>query len=151
MLGDAAAVGVGAVAGALCRYQIGNIAIRKIAQDTNRLSFLSGWHTAGINVCGSLVLGFLSGVPNASCTTVSNSSSMNGDQLFVKGISPRLRLCMGVGFCGSFTTFSTFSVDIIGFLGKGEMVKAFSYIAVNNIGCIGAAYAGFNVARRMFG
>jgi CrcB protein len=144
MLGDTAAIGIGAVAGAICRYQIGNIAAAKIARDPKRLSFISGWHTAGINVCGSLILGFLAGVPITS-TTMSN-----GDQL-IKGISPRTRLCVGVGFCGSFTTFSTYSVDIIGFLGRGEALRAISYIAANNIGGIGAAYTGFKVAKRIFG
>jgi CrcB protein len=55
-----------------------------------------------------------------------------------------------VGFCGSFTTFSTYSVDVIGFFSKGEKCRAMTYIAVNNIGGIGAAYLGFKVARRMF-
>lgn len=149
MLGDAAAIGIGAVAGAICRYQIGNIAASKIAQDPKRLSFISGWHTAGINICGSLILGFIAGVPNITSTKVSSLGG-NGDHS-IKGISPRTRLCAGVGFCGSFTTFSTYSVDIIGFLGRGETLRAFTYIAANNIGGIGAAYAGFKVAKRIFG
>ena len=152
MLGDTAAVGIGAVAGALCRYEIGNFAARKMAQDPKRLSFLSGWHTAGINVCGSLILGFLAGVPNVISDAVSTSADMNsGGDRFAKGISHRTRLCAGVGFCGSFTTFSTYSIDVVGLLGKGETLRAFSYIAANNIGGIGAAYAGFKVARRIFG
>lgn len=149
MFGDTAAVGIGAVAGALCRYQIGDIATQQISRDPKRFSFLSGWHTAGINVCGSLILGFLGGIPSIT-SAVSNSSNVNGDPKIVQGITPRTRLCAAVGFCGSFTTFSTYSVDVIGFLSKGETLRAFSYIAVNNIGGIGAAYAGFKVARTIF-
>jgi len=52
---DAAYVGVGAVCGALCRYQIGNVATRKIAESRN-LKYLQGWHTAGINISGSFIL-----------------------------------------------------------------------------------------------
>eukprot|EP00956_Cyclotella_meneghiniana_P001531 scaffold1717_cov62-Cyclotella_meneghiniana.AAC.12 len=148
MLADSAAIGIGAVAGALCRYEIGNFATRRIAENPKRLDFLSGWHTCGINICGSLVLGFLAGVPTIDPITISNSSNANSDKL-MKGISPRTRYCMGVGFCGSFTTFSTYSVDVVGFLGKGEMLRAFTYIAANNIGAISAAYAGFTVARRI--
>ena len=147
MLADSAAIGIGAVAGALCRYEVGNFATRRIAQNPKRLDFLSGWHTCGINICGSLVLGFLAGVPTINPTATSNS---NGDKL-MKGISPRTRYCMGVGFCGSFTTFSTYSVDVVGFLGRGETLRAFSYIAANNIGAISAAYTGFKIARRICG
>ncbi|KAL3773585.1 LOW QUALITY PROTEIN: hypothetical protein ACHAWO_003072 [Cyclotella atomus] len=142
MLGDTAAIGIGAVAGAICRYQIGNIAAAKIARDPKRLSFISGWHTAGINVCGSLILGFLAGVPITS-TTMSN-----GDQL-IKGISPRTRLC-GLDSVDHSLHFLHI-VDIIGFLGRGEALRAISYIAANNIGGIGAAYTGFKVAKRIFG
>lgn len=147
MLADSAAIGIGAVAGALCRYEVGNFATRRIAEKPKRLDFLSGWHTCGINICGSLVLGFLAGVPTINPTATSNS---NGDKL-MKGISPRTRYCMGVGFCGSFTTFSTYSVDVVGFLGRGETLRAFSYIAANNIGAISAAYTGFKIARRICG
>ena len=148
MLGDTAAVGIGAVVGAVCRYQIGKVANRKISQDPKRMPYL-GWHTAGINVCGSLILGFLAGVPTVTPVSESTSSSSNGDR-FIKSISPRTRLLTAVGFCGSFTTFSTYSVDVIGFLSKGENCRAMSYIAANNIGGIGAAYLGFKVARRIF-
>ena len=67
------------------------------------------------------------------------------------GITARTRLMAGVGFCGSFTTFSTFSVDIVGMLSKGEMVRALSYMALNNGGGIMAAFAGFNMAKRIIG
>lgn len=106
MLVDAAYIGVGAVTGAICRYQIGNIVTRKI-QEHPRFSSFMGWHTAGINIMGSFVLGTLAGMP-----TVDPASAHE-----MKGITPRARLMAGVGFCGSFTTFSTFSVDVIGMLG----------------------------------
>ena len=61
----------------------------------------------------------------------------------------RGRLMAGVGFCGSFTTFSTFSVDIVGMLGKGEMARALSYMAVNNVGGVAAAFTGFTLAKRL--
>ena len=68
-----------------------------------------------------------------------------------RGITARTRLMAGVGFCGSFTTFSTFSVDVVGMLGKGEMARAFSYMLLNNAGGAGAAFAGFSIARRLVG
>jgi len=138
---DAACIGVGAVTGAVCRYQIGNIVTRKI-QERPHLSYFAGWHTAGINIVGSFVLGTLAGMP-----TVDPAAASSLDQR--RGITARSRLCMGVGFCGSFTTFSTFSVDVATMLGKGEMTRAFSYLALNNVGGVMAAFAGFNVAKRI--
>mmetsp|Transcript_28772 Transcript_28772/g.52056 ORF Transcript_28772/g.52056 Transcript_28772/m.52056 type:complete len:196 (+) Transcript_28772:29-616(+) len=138
MLVDAAFIGVGAVTGAVCRYQIGNIVTRKI-QEHPRLTYFQGWHTAGINILGSFVLGTLAGVP-----TVDPAASHDK-----RGITARSRLLAGVGFCGSFTTFSTFAVDVVGMLNKGEMTRAFSYMALNNVGGVMAAFAGFNLAKRI--
>mmetsp|Transcript_4046 Transcript_4046/g.7726 ORF Transcript_4046/g.7726 Transcript_4046/m.7726 type:complete len:219 (+) Transcript_4046:51-707(+) len=137
---DAACIGVGAVTGAVCRYQIGNIVTRKI-QERPSLSYFAGWHTAGINIVGSFVLGTLAGMPTVDPAAASLDHH--------RGITARSRLCMGVGFCGSFTTFSTFSVDVATMLGKGEMTRAFSYLALNNVGGVMAAFAGFNVAKRI--
>jgi len=134
-----AAVGAGAVAGAISRYQIGNIATRIIAED-KRLSGLTGWHTAAINIFGSFILGSLAGTPTLDASTTKPDA---------KGISPRMRLMAGVGFCGSFTTFSTFSVDIVGMLNSGKFVRAITYATANNVGGIAAAFAGFNMAKRM--
>lgn len=134
-IGDAAAIGAGAVAGALCRYQIGYVFTRKISNDT-RLSSLSGWHTAGINVFGSFILGAIAGLP-----TVTPAATKEGrTNAFI--LSPRARLLTGVGFCGSFTTFSTFSVDVVNMISKGDISRACSYVAVNNLGGIIAAFAG---------
>ena len=139
MIVDMAAVGAGAVAGAISRYQLGNIATRIIAED-KRLSPLTGWHTAAINIFGSFILGSLAGIPTIDASTAKQD---------LRGISPRMRLMAGVGFCGSFTTFSTFSVDIMGMLQNGKFVRAISYATANNVGGIAAAFAGFNLAKRM--
>ncbi|KAL7535349.1 hypothetical protein ACHAXR_010228, partial [Thalassiosira sp. AJA248-18] len=97
------------------------------------------WHTAGINILGSFVLGTLAGIP-----TVDQAASHDH-----RGITARTRLMAGVGFCGSFTTFSTFSFDVVGMLSKGEMTRACSYMAVNNVGGVMAAFAGFSMAKKI--
>ena len=96
---------------------------------------------SGYNILGSFILGGLAGVP-----TVDAAASHDH-----RGITARTRLMAGVGFCGSFTTFSTFSVDIMGMLGKGEMARACSYMCLNNVGGVMAAFAGFNIARKIIG
>jgi CrcB protein len=66
------------------------------------------------------------------------------------GLTSRTKLMLGVGFCGSFTTFSTFSVDIVQWLAKGQTMKAVSYVTANNVGGIAAAAAGMSLAKRIF-
>lgn len=60
---DAVAVGIGAAFGALSRYHAGRIATEWIATDPNRLGKFAGWHTAGINIGGSFLLGGISASP----------------------------------------------------------------------------------------
>ena len=145
MLSDAAAVGVGAVCGALCRHQIGKLAAEQIAKDTSgRLKAYTGWHTAGINVLGSFLLGGIFAAPitaPAEKMTASPPSALSKPTSVIT-LPPRAKLLLGVGFCGSFTTFSTFSVDVVNMMSKGDMPKAFAYVMTNNVGGFMAAAAG---------
>ena len=150
---DACAIGVGAVCGALSRYQVGRVAAEKIAKNEN-LKALSGWHTAGINVAGSFALGAISAFPMADKThnqiTSSRSKLVIPPQIENIHISPRAKLMLGIGFCGSFTTFSTYSVDMMNMLNRGETMKAFQYGIVNNAGGLFAAFAGFAIVKKLF-
>jgi CrcB protein len=67
------------------------------------------------------------------------------------GLTPRTKLLLGVGFCGSFTTFSTYSVDIANMIHNGQTAKAFGYVATNNVGGIAAAAVGMMFAKKVFG
>ena len=134
---DAAAVGVGAVCGALCRYQVGRVVAERIAADPKRFGHYSGWHTCGINVLGSFVLGGIAGSPVATSPKAT-------------GLTPRAKLMLGLGFCGSFTTFSTYSVDMLQWIAKGQAIKAISYATANNVGGVAAAFAGMHLAKKMF-
>lgn len=68
----------------------------------------------------------------------------------VVGLTPRMKLLIGAGFCGSFTTFSTFSVDVVHMIGRGEVLKATSYFMANNAGGILAAAAGITLAKKIY-
>ena len=131
---DAVALGTGAFCGAFCRYQVGRIAGQTIAQNPQALGAWTGWHTAGINIVGSFILGVISQTP---------SPPMMG------GMSPRAHLMLVVGFCGSFTTISTFSVDVAQWLLKGQTTMALKYVLTNNVGSIGAAAAGMALVKRL--
>lgn len=76
---------LGGVAGAICRYHL----VRYV-QARSRLRFPLG--TCVINLSGSLLLGLLGGLLVGQVTWP----------------GPSLRLLFGTGFCGAYTTFSSF-------------------------------------------
>ena len=154
VVADAAAIGAGAVCGALCRHHVGQSVTKQIAKDPKRFGHLTGWHTAGINVLGSFILGGVFATPVVSETAKSAPPSAAATSAARKvptgfGLTPRAKLLAGVGFCGSFTTFSTYSVDIVNMIGRGEAARALGYVAVNNVGGVSAAAAGMLLVRKM--
>lgn len=156
---DAVAIGIGAFFGAMARYQCGRMAAEWIATDPKRLGPVQGWHTALINIGGSFILGGVAGTPliekspppSVSSPFVTMKTPITKNMMPAFGMTPRTKLMMGVGFCGSFTTFSTYSVDIATWLAQGKTSKAFSYIAVNNVGGIVAAAAGMVLVKKILG
>ncbi|MBK8294752.1 MAG: CrcB family protein [Solirubrobacterales bacterium] len=84
--------------------------------------------TVGINVVGSFLLGML--------------LVLSGDWF-----TDQTRAALGVGFLGGFTTFSTFSVQAFADIEAGEPGRAFVYVAVSVFAGIGAAAAGYYLAR----
>lgn len=136
LLPDAVAIGVGAVFGAYSRFHIGRLATEKIAQDPKRFGVYSGWHTAGINIAGSFILGIVSQAPVSKSTNI-------------PGLTHRTKLMLGVGFCGSFTTFSTFSCDVVSWIAKGETIRAMQYVMVNNVGSVMGAAAGMAFVKKI--
>lgn len=145
---DAMAIGVGAVLGALTRYQCGKVAASWIASDPNRFGKFTMWHTAGINMGGSFLLGGIAGTPTMTTDGIVRS---HWQQFSWKdGLSARAKLMMGVGFCGSFTTFSTYSVDVVTLLTEGKVEKALLYVTMNNFGSFLAAAAGLGLAKAIF-
>ena len=140
---DAVALGIGAFCGALSRYHAGRLASEWIASDPKRLGQYQAWHTAAINVSGSFLLGCVSAAP------LVKPSSSSSPPVF--GLTPRAKLLLGVGFCGSFTTFSTYSVDVVNWLATGNTNKALSYILTNNVGGFVAAGLGMALVKKFFG
>jgi CrcB protein len=151
---DALAIGIGAFFGALSRYQAGRMAAEWIATDPNKWNKLAGWHTAGINIGGSFLLGGITGSPMVNKPPVPRPTpTVASKRMFAdfQGLTPRTKLMLGVGFCGSYTTFSTYSVDVATWLSQGKTGKALSYMAVNNVGGVLAAGAGMVLVKKVFG
>ena len=55
-----------------------------------------------------------------------------------------------VGFLGAFTTFSTFSMDVIGLLEQGQVSNAIIYVLSSVVVCIIAAWLGLSLAKFLF-
>jgi len=88
--------------------------------------------TLGINLIGSFIIGLVMRL--ATGTTL---------------ISPDMRGALTIGFCGAFTTMSTFSYETMKMLADGEYWLAGLYMAGTVIGGIGAVIAGTGLAGRM--
>ena len=113
----------GAVVGACARYFVSRWSARLISSD-----FPYG--TLLINVSGSLLLGFF---------LIWTSERVLAD--------PRWRLLVAIGFCGSYTTFSSYAFESFAYLEQGHWYLLAGNVLANNILCLGAVIAGAALAR----
>ncbi len=67
--------------------------------------------------------------------------------LEVYQISPEVRAAVTVGFCGAFTTFSTFSFETLSLLQDGYNTVAFLNVFGNLFLCLLAGWLGFMISR----
>jgi CrcB protein len=63
-----------------------------------------------------------------------------------KNVNHTITLFVGTGFTGSFTTFSTFSVETIQLFQKGFLFLALLYVLLSIFLGLGLAYAGYKLA-----
>ena len=88
------------------------------------------WGTLVVNVVGCLVIGLLWGFFSK------NSSESSSWALF-----------MTVGICGGFTTFSTFSKEVLMMLQAGNFFSLLTYVAISVIAGIALVAAGYYLVR----
>ena len=94
-----------------------------------RRDSLFPWGTLLVNIVGSLILGFLAGLP--------------ADDTFMA--------IGGVGFCGALTTYSTFSYESLRLAQERAHLYAIANITANIAVGLGAAYAGLALAQPLTG
>ncbi len=66
-------------------------------------------------------------------------------------VPPGLRIALGAGFLGGFTTYSAFSVETLALLQDGAWVLGTGYAAATLVGCLVACLVGQVVARWLLG
>ncbi|KGN70185.1 fluoride efflux transporter CrcB [Porphyromonas sp. COT-239 OH1446] len=103
-------VGLGSALGGMLRYLVG--------------LWISGRVEAGlpiatlvVNLLGSLLLGCLMGILGR-----------------IEGPSEALRLTLGIGLCGGFTTFSTLSWEVVSLFTSGSWQLALLYLLITLLG-----------------
>jgi CrcB protein len=117
------AISVAAIVGANLRYLLSRIAARQFGP-------VFPYGTLFINVVGSFIVGFF-----IVWTT---------ERVL---IDPRWRLLVVIGFCGSFTTFSSYAFETMAYFEQGQWGLMAVNILSNNLLCLGAALAGMALGR----
>ena len=67
------------------------------------------------------------------------------------GLSPSLRLLVGAGFFGAFTTFSTFANESVSLMQDGDWTLLLLNLMLNNGGCVFGVVIGLFLGHRLFG
>ncbi|WP_199798687.1 fluoride efflux transporter CrcB [Erythrobacter sp. HKB08] len=120
-------VALGGAIGAVGRYQLGRLMTHMLGVKTVTTF---PWATLTANVVGSLAMGLLAGwMARAG-----------------QGGEP-MRLLLGVGLLGGFTTFSAFSLEMMLLIERGQISLALTYAAISLLTGLAALYIGLIVMR----
>ncbi len=113
-------VALGGAFGAVCRYGLSQLPVES--------SFPIA--TFFTNLIGAFLIGFISGVSEK------------------KGVSKEMVLFIKTGFCGGFTTFSTFSLETVTLLEQGKYGIGTVYMALSLVCCLAGVVLGQICAKK---
>ena len=119
-------IAVGGALGSMARYATGVYVGRW-------LGMAFPWGTLLINIIGSLLIGVFA-----------EAFALRWDA------SQSTRVFLVVGICGGYTTFSTFSLDVVTLINHGEALAAGAYIVASVVLGVLALYAGLHAMRLIF-
>jgi CrcB protein len=119
------AIALGGAVGSVCRYLLGLAIQTRIGGD-----FPVG--TLIINITGSLLLGFLL------------RYALLGTEM-----TPVTRALVTTGFCGGYTTFSTFSYETAALIEGGDYGRAGLYVGLSIVVSLLGTFAGMQLARTL--
>lgn len=119
---------IGAVAAGGAIGSVARLLLGAAIQQRSATTFPVG--TLVINLTGSLLLGFI-------IRTVLETPS----------VTPTVRAMLTTGFCGGYTTFSTFSYETVVLLEEGSYGRAALYIIASVGLALAGTFVGFAAAR----
>ena len=119
------AVAFGGALGAMSRYWVYN--------NYAHLDNCFPWATLTVNILGSFLIGI-------AFILITERMDMG----------PYWRAIVTVGFLGAFTTFSTFSMEVVGLIEQGQFSSAIIYVLSSVVVCIIAAWLGLSLAKLIF-
>jgi CrcB protein len=122
---DFFAISGAAIVGANLRYLLSRLAAKELGP-------VFPYGTLFINVVGSFIVGWF-----IIWTT---------EHVL---LDPRWRLLVVIGFCGSFTTFSSYAFETMAYFEHGQWGLMLANIFSNNLLCLGGALAGMALARML--
>ncbi len=120
------AVALGGAFGAVSRYWISGW----VARLTHESPF--PWGTLAVNVAGSFLLGLMMG--------------LGGEGRLL--LPPAVRVVLGIGFLGAFTTFSTFSYETVEALRIGDFRVAIGNTVLSVLIALAACWLGLELGTR---
>ncbi len=119
-------IALGGAMGALGRYAT-------VTQVSRWLGVEFPYGTLAVNILGSVILGFL-------VETLALKAPLNEE----------LRGFLVIGLLGAFTTFSTFSLDVVLLLQRHAYLTAGGYIIANVAVCVGGLFLAMILARQIW-
>ena len=121
-------VAIGAIFGALSRFYIGELITSIFGQEWGFLG------TFFVNLSGCLIIGYI--------------FTIVGENIRI--IAPELGLMIATGFCGSYTTFSAYSLESNKFLEQGNVTFGLIYWLGSVLGGMMGLKIGVILARTGF-
>jgi CrcB protein len=115
----------GGAVGALARYQLGRLAGHMLPGAS------WPWGTFAANVLGGFAMGLLAG-------WLARFNTSSGEAV---------RLLLAVGVLGGFTTFSSFSLETVLMIERGQMAMALGYALFSVVAAIAALIGGLGLVR----
>jgi CrcB protein len=119
------AIAGGGAIGAVTRFLVSTGVYRLLGRDFP-------WGTLAVNVLGSFAMGLL--------FMLLLERSL---------VAPEARAAILVGFLGSFTTFSTFSLETLTLVEQGDLLRGMLNVVASVVLCVAACWAGILAARAL--
>jgi fluoride exporter len=113
-------VALGSAVGGMGRYAVSGLGVRFVSETFP-------WGTLAVNVLGSLIIGALAVILPVDTRLLTEAE----------------RELLMVGLCGGFTTFSSFSLEVMNLARNGDWAAASAYAVGSVVVCLAAVAIGY--------